>query len=140
MAMSSSSNEHIPIKLRKELNVYRGSLSGVKDTAGNAVTPTGSTTSITVGYDGTAPTVTASTPASRVNADFVVTFTFNEPLENGTFTNSDIAITGTGTATVHSGPTKSNTDAKVYTATIRPSVAGTAFRPGAFLSWRKANG
>ena len=101
------------------------SLSGVKDTAGNAVTPTGSTTSITVGYDGTAPTVTASTPASRVNADFVVTFTFNEPLDNVTFTNSDIAITGTGTATVHSGPTKSNTDAKVYTATIRPSVAGT---------------
>ena len=55
--------------------------AGVEDAAGNAVTSTGSTTSVTVPYDTTSPTVVVSrddlSTKPAVNAPFYVRFDFS---------------------------------------------------------------
>ena len=100
-------------------------LTGVKDPAGNAVTATGSTTSDTVTYDGTAPTVVVDVPAGPVNGGFDATFDFSEALAASgadAFTAADIHITGTATAGT---PNLTNAANHIYTSRITPTVDGT---------------
>ena len=102
-------------------------LTGVKDPAGNAVTATGSTTSDTVTYDGTAPTVVVDVPAGPVNGPFDATFDFSEALAAsgaGAFGVGDIRLSGTGTATARA-PTFTNAAQHIYTSRITPTAEGT---------------
>ena len=69
--------------------------------------------------------VTAGTglnPRTAVSGAFTLTITYSEEV-NG-LTSSTISTIPTGAASATTGPTKSTTDAKIWTATITPSTAG----------------
>ena len=69
--------------------------------------------------------VTAGTglnPRTAVSGAFTLTITYSEEV-NG-LTSSTISTNPSGAASATTGPTKSTTDAKIWTATITPSTAG----------------
>ena len=89
------------------------------DAANNSNTAATAQT-VTVSLDTNAPSVSISVPSSVQNSAFDATITFTETVSG--FTQSDLSLTGTATASITAWNT---TDNKTYTATITPTTSGT---------------
>ena len=89
------------------------------DAAGNNNTVATSKT-VTVRVDTTSPGVTVSVPSGRQNGAFNATITFTEAVSG--FTQSDLSLSGTASASVTSW--SANSDNTTYTATITPTSSG----------------
>lgn len=115
------------------------SYSKIKDRSGNLLQVNNTPAEyIWVTYDTVAPTVQASLASGRteVYGDFRIFYHFIDlnssgevayarGVDSSSFTAADITITGTGSATVLSGPTRSPDAAFMkYYVTIRPSAEG----------------
>ena len=95
----------------------------VTDETGNPLVNTGSTRDVTVIYDSTPPTVAVSAPTASAAA-YHVTFTFNEEIDEHSFVETDVTLTGTSATGATKGtPTPAPSDAKVYTMLITPSAS-----------------
>ena len=89
------------------------------DGAGNTNTAATSK-NVTVSVDTDAPGVSITAPLSVQNGAFSVTITFTEAVSG--FTQSDLALSGTGSASITSWSSTGNTS---YTATVTPTASGT---------------
>ena len=89
------------------------------DAAGNSNTAATSQ-SVTVSVDTDPPGVSISVPSGVRTGVFDATITFTESVSG--FTQSDLSLSGTATASITAWNTSNNT---VYTATIMPTASGT---------------
>ena len=88
------------------------------DAASNSNTAATSKT-VTTNLDTTPPGVSISVPSGVQNSAFFVTITFTEAVSG--FTQSDVSLSGTATASITAWNTTDNT---VYTAMIIPAASG----------------
>ena len=91
-----------------------------KDSANNPNTAA-TAKNVTVSLDTTAPNVSITVPTGPQNSAFDATITFTEAVSG--FTQSDLSLSGTATASITSW--NANNDNTTYTATITPTTSGT---------------